>query len=761
MTDDDGLYSGPLEVMGVSLAAAPPVGHLHVRLRPGVTAFYGPNGAGKTRILKALQQVLMDVAASRYSSMSSEANPPPTAAEALYGLGGVHLRRPLQAADWQQSVWSPGAVEEIVRYLGDYLFYRRSRQDPDYEARRAEISGNIASEVALLVQGILPWPAATIGEVEYLLGHGRWLVTRSPSRCVFLCDPDTERGALAERWSASDDLWRSRLDATPDRADRKVDRSEWNEPRANSYFSWGREPDGLDPAQWVHDRSDGEWNVPSWIRRLKGRADSEDPSPSLPPRPQILGLPHLPDWCAMPLVALPTPEEQPPFASPISETELTADRLSTSRLAEISARRNLLRPDLLLEEISEQANLLLAELFDDPPKIGVTLKGNGAWFRGELPVAWTANVNGVDTVPLERLGSAHRRYCSFSIQRAFRPTPEELGRASIKVSTYPVVSTAVIDEPERALHHLAVERLAAGLHSIATFVIVATHDADVLHNADHRLFVESDGAGYLSITEPTVALTQSTLKASSGTLGMSVSRLIAAADSILLVEGPHDVEVLRGFLAPELARNFVYILALGGTDGLSSIAEATYLFESTSAPIIVCLDSLQERVRTDLNQLKDASLTGRRHHLHNLRRDAAYRRREMSALLALFSAASEADRLERLEVYGMAKPDIVRYIDADLISGRQASWQELEAEFLATRTPPQPHFQANDGGIFKGWIGNGYKIPGIRAAVDAQVRRWNQDLGIEAHRHQDITGLAQLIDRLRRPGSDGRKVLGE
>ena len=118
----------------------------------------------------------------------------------------------------------------------------------------------------------------------------------------------------------------------------------------------------------------------------------------------------------------------------------------------------------------------------------------------------------------------------------------------------------------------------------------------------------------------------------------------------------------------------------------------------------------------------------------------------MKALLALFAEACEQDRLDRFDVHAFTKPDIVRYIDVELISSRPGSWEDLELQFL--KTIGQTKWRAGDGVPFKKWVGPKYAIPGVRSAAHEQVARWANDLGTEAHRHPDFGKLGALLDQL-------------
>ncbi len=221
-------------------------------------------------------------------------------------------------------------------------------------------------------------------------------------------------------------------------------------------------------------------------------------------------------------------------------------------------------------------------------------------------------------------------------------------------------------------------------------------------------------------------------------------------DVVLLVEGPHDEAVVREFLAPELEQALGLVLPLYGTSGLTSVADSRLLFEATSAPFILCLDSLSQSVEADLAHLSELKNGQRWGFFNRLRNEGRYSNAAMKKVLECMRVAIESDRLDRLAVHGFGKPDIVRYLDVDLIKpGETASWEQLEQRFLNSRNPPVTRFAAGMGQEFKAWVGDGYKVPGVARAAAEQVGRWNDGLGIAFHRHEDFSRLADRITQLR------------
>ncbi len=439
-----------VEFSGLSLAAAPPVGHLHLELRRGVTALYGQNGVGKSRILRAISDMLSGLAQRPGWNRNGEpaVNPtPPNAMQAAYQLGGLHIRVPLTPATVVDEAWHPAFIDELAGYLEDDL-----QQDDRMETYPTELW----AQLVYTVRTTLPWPDARDDEAEYLLRHGRWLLVPSGRELAFLCDPDSRRGLLAPRWEASDDLWRTA----------------WR----SSFGARSGDTGALYPParlSWWQGANSGCWEVPEWPMAY-GHLSTR---PFLPPTPELMGMPDWPEWAAFPVVEAPRAEHPPRTLvnPPVVEDNESAVEHTVRRIATLRARPDgVWAPEEALARIGVDANAILRDLFVDPPELSGSLKGIRDWFKGDWPLEWTASVHGQPPIPVDRLGDAHRRFSSFAIQQATAPTFEQLRRDG---SAFQRLSTAVIDEPERALHQLAIERLAGGLASIADYVLVASHAA--------------------------------------------------------------------------------------------------------------------------------------------------------------------------------------------------------------------------------------------------------------------------------------------
>lgn len=720
-----------VEFVGLSLVAGPPVGHLHLPLRSGITALYGENGVGKSQILNAVAKMLSGLGVNPRPSWTDErdshSRPAPSGlSEVAYLRGGVHLRLPMTPeSSGKPGDWRPAFIDEIEQRLDAYPPVNELLSADQLLAERWQ-------QIVGAVRADLPWSDSTDAEAEYLLRHGRWLLV-ADSATTCLCDPSPMKGPLALRWAASNELWRVYLQETS-----------------------GGHPPGFThergPKNVVWYSAANAWSIPSW-RSVRGLGGSE---PCLPPTPDVLGLPEWPEWAGFPILLGPRQQDpmmhdEPVVMRPVLESGDSAVDHTVRRVASLQPRVDgTWEPHDALNRIVDDANEILAAMFAGRLVLSACVSSIRDWFRGEPPVQWLAAVDGRAPIALDRLGTAHSRFSSFAIQHAtsglYNTEPYPNPIPGSRPQRW--LSAAVIDEPERALHQAAIGDVAGGLSAIAEHVIVASHALEVLSFADTRFLVTVDDFGLVRVEPPRIVMSSASLIEQAVKLGVTPDRVAARADVILLVEGQHDVEVLKEFLSPELDRHFLLLVALGGTEGLNSVADATFLFNTSVAPIVICLDSLDTAVGDDLAQLTQlSSLDKQRRKLATMRADPRYKvHREMKALLALFAEACEQDRLDRFDVHAFTKPDIVRYIDVELISSRPGSWEDLELQFL--KTIGQTKWRAGDGVPFKKWVGPKYAIPGVRSAAHEQVARWANDLGTEAHRHPDFGKLGALLDQL-------------
>jgi len=316
--------------------------------------------------------------------------------------------------------------------------------------------------------------------------------------------------------------------------------------------------------------------------------------------------------------------------------------------------------------------------------------------------------------------------------------------------TAPKLSFALVDEPEAALHPAAERQVAQGLKSLADFVVVATHSLQTIDNADHILHVTRGDNGDVQLSRLSVDLTPARRQLEACRLGMTPGSLAALVRVVLVVEGAMDVSVISSFLAPEIEQAGVLLLPLHGTTELTAIPSADYLFHSTDAPVVVCLDNTDaKQVRNLLTQLRKFTDKGRRRHLlQETRSDHSFRRSsEMRKFVDLLDAACEAERLDRIEVFGFRKADIVQYLPVTLIRPDADSWEDLWTDFRAL---PDTRVGPGAGKQFKSFVGKGYTVKGVEHALDRMRLDLAAGRTLSDVRPVEFTRLAMLLAELAR-----------
>jgi energy-coupling factor transporter ATP-binding protein EcfA2 len=750
--------SGGFEVLGVQLAAPPPVSRLMFELRPGLTAIYGKNGVGKTNLLRETRRLLALLVEPFHKPTVMPGEAPdqvhfgeanvPHPLSLLYCEGGLHVRQPIVdggASSLQLSLLD-ARMDSGFRDPGDPL---------DEEAQ--PVDGTKEWETDLLyVMSRLPFDAS-VDEVEYLLEAGRWLISATPGQPATICDPDPHDGPLRRHWEKSSAEWKRRwgkrkLELRFDEAAAAMDGHSGWEPTFESRYRLDRQH-------------------PLGKRRHPGLADP----PGLPPLPDLLGLDPLPDFVAAPVATLcySTLDIRSIWETPDADVGAATVQALPFRLERHKARATERFPlagrttEDVLRHVTITANRLLAELFDEPPLLRAHLTTPEDWFRGRAPVRWTAStdLDGPE-FDLPRLGRAHRRYAEFAIRRALDQSKTAGARMrgrqaqsqpqaalddladspSTDDGATPTLSFALIDEPEAALHPSAEVTVARGLRNLADFVIVATHSTQVVDNADHVKHMTRPDKGPSRLVPLGVDLDLQHRQFVARQLGQTQGTLALLTRVVLLVEGPMDEAVIRAFLGPELEASRTLMYPMMGTESVPVLPDAGYLFNTTTAPVVVCLDNTDERLMTELKGLlvSEPSKSARRKHLAIARgKNDVKASPEMGKLIDLLSAANDAQRLEQIHPWGFRKRDIVEYLPVDLFRSEAHSWTELKTAFVERMGRSWQH---GDGKKFKEFVG--ISVRTVEEALD-RMRLDGAD-GHDKKRPIEFTRLAERLLQLAR-----------
>ncbi len=318
-------------------------------------------------------------------------------------------------------------------------------------------------------------------------------------------------------------------------------------------------------------------------------------------------------------------------------------------------------------------------LMDDPPHLELLDSG------GELK--WEANGHG-----LELLSSAERRWARFSIQVA-SCFPDLLGELTNDDSVRKWVAEQiemgergvsrglpgfllVVDEPEMGLHRRAESRVTSGLLEISNLIgaklVVATHSPVVIRE------LLSEGIDVVTLTRGESGETKISslsgvdLEVLADVAGVDSSDMLQLARGFLLVEGEHDVQVLRSTVGSELDRVGVHVFPMRGASGASQVVDSSILWRFSSTKMFVLLDSIENASVVDLweeaKRLADlGSLDEALDLILSLHEHVQGATTEIKVIRDLMVVAIKSPDRRRLVFLGLRKRDILDYFEVNSI----------------------------------------------------------------------------------------------
>ncbi|GAA3721493.1 hypothetical protein GCM10022399_42320 [Terrabacter ginsenosidimutans] len=206
----------------------------------------------------------------------------------------------------------------------------------------------------------------------------------------------------------------------------------------------------------------------------------------------------------------------------------------------------------------------------------------------------------------------------------------------------------VIDEPEAHLHPAAQRTIASALERLrlrGENIVVASHSPQFLDLPHWQLVhVEATLAGTtIHVLTPGETDARHGLAVA---MGWTRGELLSLVSYVLVVEGEHDRIVLEELYGQDLREAGVAILRMHGTSHLLATADMDFLLRHMNVPVGVMVDyASMEHVRSSR---PDRFLTGEERSLRELERECKRKGRP-------------------IDVYGLRWPDIVAYIDDDVV----------------------------------------------------------------------------------------------
>lgn len=333
---------------------------------------------------------------------------------------------------------------------------------------------------------------------------------------------------------------------------------------------------------------------------------------------------------------------------------------------------------VLLDVLSANATLAMQTFTHGKGTLQAQLCHPNRWLDGEV-VEWIGTDLEGTPLPVDALGYGSQRWAHLAISFALTsPDPRQF-----------MPTIFMIDEPERALHSAAqldvanafAATLAAGelgmVHVPAA--IVATHSAAFLSLPGANLIhVVRDSAKTIALEAIDTTIGVEGLTAQ---LGISRPDVLLTTRCFMFVEGDHDEAILRTVFGDTLRDRHVQLGVMNGASNVTAYITAQHLLTYSDARIRVVLDALGSAV-TERWSLASAAFTdgdaaAARRHLEKVHQIG---NREAKWLYEAGIAALERNQLDRVEVVGLALPDIMNYLPVQEFVPTATDWPTLFKE---------------------------------------------------------------------------------
>ncbi|GHG41703.1 hypothetical protein GCM10012320_04330 [Sinomonas cellulolyticus] len=653
------------EILGVSILGPRPLGAAHVRFGAPMTVVYGPNGAGKSTLLRQIESCL------RGSSDGQAKSPGPSSF--------LHIDLTPNGSAEVTNTFERELLGELVRALPSDEVLRnvpKSERLPDF-AGADRI--NRLKDILGLLAGADPVTEDSVWDSGLLIDP-RISICLSPTGSVDAPSWDLYLGAKFDQPTL--DALAESVDVAREinalmRAGRPVP-----EILMEKYFDRGL-PSGLGSTIFIESAYSQE--------------ESTNPfhgwTPDLP----------VPLYFATTINTSPlhVVSDTLPLEMSLAATRRAILEIFRTSEAAISAADDyqaILDPSVEREisRLETDAKQFLATAGNESFTVGLHLGGPRDWLTG-TPPTWKAEIQGL-SLDLGSLSTAELRWANAAIQWAL----------SAPRSDRPTLF--IMDEPERSLHRSAERALPSRLANLAgrfstprATVLVASHAPAFLDSRlDSRIIRASRPLhAHTLLTEVPINLNPFAIEAQDE-YGLETGDLLQLIRSIVIVEGGHDVAVLRELLGQTLREKYTIVLSMAGAKNAATIPDGALLFDATSAQFIVMLDNMRHdhvfrAWSKALESEKNGDTRRARAILDQLAK--AHRQSEVQWLVELGRRALETGRLNRLRPFGLSKSDIIKYFDPSEF-GLNSSWEEL------TRGHQSYLKSARDFMDFKTWLRN-------------------------------------------------------
>src|SRR5579884_1658434 len=231
-----------------------------------------------------------------------------------------------------------------------------------------------------------------------------------------------------------------------------------------------------------------------------------------------------------------------------------------------------------LEELTDEANRLLPSFVAGRGEVAFEVSADAG---GGGTVDVLLREHDGDACSLDVLGRGVARWVAIAVRAAARRLRSRSGPSAGSAAPFPGV--LLIDEPEAHLHPGAVKSVAQWLvdrnRDDGIGVIVATHEVEFLDlPADSaQLVYVSRAPGEYTRAETVGGDLLGALETHAGDIGLSRGQILLRSKGVLIVEGRHDVDVLRRYYDRRLREGRMLLLPLHGLHEALSLVEVEFL----------------------------------------------------------------------------------------------------------------------------------------------------------------------------------------